>query len=51
MVMIKISKSCLKMCVYLVFYDGEGRKGRVKCVRRKGGGILSVWGPDQPVHS
>jgi len=46
MLMIKISTSCKKMCVYLFFDDGEGRKGRV----REGGGILPVWGPDQPVH-
>ena len=33
------------------FDDAEGRKGRVRCVRREGGGVLSVYGPDQPVHT
>jgi len=37
--------------VYLFFDDGEGGKGSIREVRREGGGILSVWGPDQPVHS
>ena len=36
------------MCV---FDGGEGRRGRVWCVRREGGGLLSVYGPAQPVHT
>ena len=45
--------------MYLFFDDGEGGKGTVREggkgsvreVRREGSGILSVWGPEQPVHS
>jgi hypothetical protein len=42
MLMIKVSTSSKKMCVRVFFDDGEGRKGRVRCVRREGGGVLSV---------
>ena len=47
----KVSASCKKIvcvrvcvcvCVYLVFDDGEERKGWIRCVIREGGGILSV---------
>ena len=37
--------------MYLFFDDREVGKGSVREVKREGGGILSVWGPDQPVHS
>ena len=30
---------------FFFFDDGEQRKGRFWCVRREGGGVLSVYGP------
>ena len=50
--MIKVPTSSKKMCVhvFLMMQRGE-REGSGVWGGREGGGVLSVYGPDQPVHT